>query len=87
MEQYDLQQQLQQANELIKKAQSDVGKTQSLDEASLEQAHEQLQQAEFHLEDVQKKAGREATKHPQFQQAFQQLHNMRRQINEAWQDG
>lgn len=55
MEQYDLQQQLQQANELIKKAQSDVGKTQSLDEASLEQAHEQLQQAEFHLEDVQKK--------------------------------
>ena len=86
MTQSNLHQQLQQASQQIKGAKQAVSDAQGSDAELLEQADSQLQQAEHALEQAQNEAGTEATENPQFQQAFEQLHDTRQQVQEAQQN-
>lgn len=67
-------------------AQQAVLDAQGSDAELLQQAFEQLQQAEQGLEQVQNEAGAVAIENPQFQQAYEQLHDTRQQVQEAQQN-
>lgn len=79
----NLQQKLDQASKQIKDAEECILIAQGSDTTSIQQAHQLLQQAEQLLESTQNSLGAEATENPQFQQAFEQLHNTRQQVTEA----
>ncbi|MFC3040506.1 hypothetical protein ACFOGI_09640 [Virgibacillus xinjiangensis] len=81
-----LHQQLQKASHQIDEAQEAIRLAQGQDEELLEKAHDQLQHAEWELQQAQHEAGKEATENPQFQQAYQQLHDTRQQVQEAKQN-
>ncbi|RDW17357.1 hypothetical protein CWR48_14260 [Oceanobacillus arenosus] len=77
---------LQQASQLIDEAKDNVRLAQGSDLGLLQQAEQQLQQVEQHLQDVKNESGSEATNNPQFQQAYEQLHDTRQQVQEAQQN-
>lgn len=85
MTQNQLHQQLQQASQQIKSAESSVQMAQGSDPIELENAEQQLQQAEETLKFASAKGGREATENSQFQQAYEQLHDLRQQVQKAQQ--
>jgi aspartyl/asparaginyl-tRNA synthetase len=82
----NLHEKLQQASRLLKEAQDAVIQAQGQDLQTLEQAENALNQAESELRSVQNQAGTEATENPQFQQAFESLHDIRQQVQEAQQN-
>lgn len=86
MVQKNLHQTLQQASQQIKQAQEAVIGAQGADLKQLEQAEQQLQQAEKDLQNAQNQAGNEITENAQFQQAFEELHDVRQQVKEAQQN-
>ncbi|PAV28133.1 hypothetical protein CIL05_18685 [Virgibacillus profundi] len=86
MAQQNLHQQLQQASQQIHDAEENVRLAQGSDPNLLEQAEQELKKAEQVLENAQNQAGTEATENAQFQQAFQQLHDTRQQVQEAQQN-
>lgn len=85
MENQNLHQQLTEASRQIKEAQEAVIQAQGTNPDLIKQAHDKLQQAEQVLESAQK-AGKEATENPQFQQAYEALHDTRQQVQEAHQN-
>ncbi|WP_047982267.1 hypothetical protein [Ornithinibacillus contaminans] len=86
MAQVNLHQKLQQASQLLQEAQQAVVQAAGQDMSLLEQAHQKLEQAERELRNVQNQAGTEATENAQFQQAFEELHDVRQQVQEAQQN-
>ncbi|MUK87951.1 hypothetical protein GMD78_06005 [Ornithinibacillus sp. L9] len=85
MENGNLHDQLQHASRQVKDAQAAVLQAKGSNPELLEQAEQQLQQAEQILEKAQQ-AGTEATENPQFQQAYEELHDIRQQVKEAQQN-
>ncbi|GAA0493695.1 hypothetical protein GCM10008986_20210 [Salinibacillus aidingensis] len=83
MSQEHLHQKLQQASQQIDKAQEAVRLSQGTDPQLVEQAKQVLRQAEQELQNAQDQSGTEATENPQFQQAFEQLHDTRQHIQEV----
>ncbi|MFD1851319.1 hypothetical protein [Oceanobacillus bengalensis] len=86
MVQQNIHEQLQQASQKIKDAQEKVLQAQGKDFQVLEQAEKQLRLAEEELQGVSSQAGTEATENSQFQQAFEELHDVRQQVTEAQQN-
>jgi aspartyl/asparaginyl-tRNA synthetase len=84
--QINLHEKLQQASKLVNEAQESVLQAQGQNLQVVEQAHHMLEQAENELKSVQNQAGTEATENPQFQQAFEALHDVRQQVQEAMQN-
>ncbi|MUK90520.1 hypothetical protein GMD78_19370 [Ornithinibacillus sp. L9] len=83
MEEQTLHQQIQQASQQIADAQQAFANAQGNNVELLKHANEQLQHAEQALQDANKLSGEEATRNPQFQQAYQRLHDTRQQMQEA----
>src|SRR5699024_11237115 len=81
-----LHQQLPPASQQIQGGKRAVSDAQGSDAELLDRAASQLQQADHALEQAQNEAGTEATENPQFQQAFEQLHDTRQQVQEAQQN-
>ncbi|WP_246569590.1 hypothetical protein [Lentibacillus saliphilus] len=79
-------QSIQEAHASIKAAQKAIDQAQGSDEDVIEQAQKQLFKAEQTLQGVQASAGSFANENPQFQQAFEQLHNARGDIQELQQN-
>jgi len=79
----NFQQRLDVASKQIKDAGEFVFVAQGSDAKSIQQAHQLLQQAEQQLDSTQSLYGVEVTENSQFQQAFEQLHDMRQQVTEA----
>ncbi|MFA1822812.1 hypothetical protein ACDX78_22125 [Virgibacillus oceani] len=77
---------LQQASKSIKEAQETAFEAQGSNEEMLDQAVQLLLQGEQELEYARMQAGTEATENPQFQQAYEQLHDTRQQLQEAQQN-
>ena len=73
-------QKLQQASQIIQEAVQTYMEAQGQDPQLMQQTLDQLKQAENQLESVQQEGGKEATDNPQFQQAYEQLHDMRERI-------
>ncbi|WP_085993236.1 hypothetical protein [Oceanobacillus senegalensis] len=82
----NIQQKLNQASQNIKQAQDSVLQAQGRDQQLLQQAQQNLQQAEDELNNLQNQMGKELTENPQFQQAFESLHDTRQQVSEATQN-
>ncbi|GGH70745.1 hypothetical protein GCM10010978_05990 [Compostibacillus humi] len=82
----NLHEQLQQASRNVKEAQEAVLQAQGQDLALIEVAQAKLEEAEQVLEQLQQQFGTEATENPQFQQAFESLHDTRQQAQEAQQN-
>ncbi|MBB6452714.1 histone-lysine N-methyltransferase MLL2 [Salirhabdus euzebyi] len=82
----NLHEQLQLVSHQIQDAQQTVIDSQGSNAQQLENALDQLQQVEKQLQLAKDQAGTEATENPQFQQAYEQLHNIRQQIAEMKQD-
>lgn len=82
----NLHEKLQQASRMLHEAQAAVIKAQGQDLSTLEEAQNMLEQVESELKNVQNQAGTEATENPQFQQAFEELHDIRQQVQEAQQN-
>ncbi|WP_077330117.1 hypothetical protein [Virgibacillus siamensis] len=78
--------QLQQASRQIQEAQEAARQAQGSNEQLLNQAGQLLDQAQHDLEHAQNQAGTEATENAQFQQAYEQLHDTRQQVQEAQQN-
>ncbi|MDY0406147.1 hypothetical protein P5G51_012770 [Virgibacillus sp. 179-BFC.A HS] len=86
MAEQNLQQQLDEASSKIKQAQEAILQAQGTDPELLQQAEANLLQAKQKLEIAQNESGTEATENAQFQQAYEQLHNTRQQVQEAQQN-
>ncbi|MEC5424833.1 hypothetical protein QGM71_15205 [Virgibacillus sp. C22-A2] len=86
MEQTNLHGKLQQISQHIAEAQEAVRLAQGSDPQLLLQAQEQLQQAEKELQQTKDLEGTAATENSQFQQAYEQLHDTRQDIQEAQQN-
>ncbi|WP_164218163.1 hypothetical protein [Virgibacillus sp. YIM 98842] len=86
MAQQNLHQILQQASKRIHEAQAAMRGAQGSNEILLEEALQLLLQGEQQLEHARQQGGTEATENPQFQQAFEQLHDTRHQLHEAKQN-
>ncbi|WP_047986015.1 hypothetical protein [Ornithinibacillus californiensis] len=86
MAQVNMHEKLQQASKMLKEAQQAVIQAQGQDIQTVERAHELLNQAESELQNLQNQAGREAIENSQFQQAFESLHDIRQQAQEAAQN-
>ncbi|MBU8790743.1 hypothetical protein [Oceanobacillus caeni] len=82
----NLHEELQRASALVNAAQEAVIQAQGQDMEVLEQAEQQLKSAEQTLRNLQRQAGTEATQNSQFQQAFEELHDVRQQVQEAQQN-
>lgn len=76
-------QKLQQAHKQIISAQQAVLDAQGANNKLIEQAEQQLIQAEQALQALQTNEGTELTENPQFQQAYEELHDIRQQVQEA----
>lgn len=74
---------LQEASRQVKEAQEMVLQAQGADYELLQQAEQQLKEAEQVLREAQAQSGTEATENPQFQQAFEQLHDIRQQLQDV----
>ena len=85
MEKQELHDKLQLASKQIKEAQESIRLAQGSDLHLYNRAEEQLQHAESELESL-KSAGTEAIENSQFQQAYEQLHDTRQQVQEAQQN-
>ncbi|SET94124.1 hypothetical protein SAMN05421676_1139 [Salinibacillus kushneri] len=83
MAEENLHQQLQQVSKQIDKAEEAVRLSQGTDFQLVQQAKQQLKHAEQNLQNAQDQSGTEATENPQFQQAFEQIHNTRQHIQEV----
>ncbi|WP_330948483.1 hypothetical protein [Virgibacillus sp. MG-45] len=81
-----LQLQLQHVSSKIKAAQDAILQAQGTNKTLLEQAYEQLHQAEGELKNAQQTYGTTAINHPHFQQAYEALHDTRQQVQEAQQN-
>lgn len=86
MVQQNLHQMLQQASKRIHEAQELGREAQGSNETLLEEALQLLLLGEQQLKNARQQAGTEATENPQFQQAYEQLHNTRQQLQEAEQN-
>ncbi|HAM79707.1 hypothetical protein [Ornithinibacillus bavariensis] len=86
MPQVNLHEKLQRVSEMVNDAQEAVIQAQGQNLHVLEHAYSLLKQAENELKNVQNQAGAEATENPQFQQAFEELHDVRQQVQEAQQN-
>lgn len=75
-------QKLQQAHKQIISAQQAVLDAQGANNKLIEQAEQQLIQAEQALQALQTNEGTELTENPQFQQAYEELHDIRQQVQE-----
>lgn len=82
----NLHEKLQQASKMLKDAQQNIIQAQGQDLQLVEEAQSMLEQAENELRNLQHQAGREAIENPQFQQAFEELHDVRQQAQEAHQN-
>lgn len=82
----NLHDELQIASSQVNAAQEAVIQAQGQDAQMLEMAEQALNQAEQVLRGLQDQAGREATENAQFQQAFEELHDVRQQVQEAQQN-
>lgn len=82
----NLHQTLQEASRKIKAASDAVIRAQGSDAQLIEQAESYLQAAEENLQQARKTSGSEATENPQFQQAYELLHDTRQQVSEAQQN-
>lgn len=74
---------LQRASRQVKEAQEMVIRAQGADQHLLEQAERQLKEAELVLQQAQDQSGTETTENPQFQQAYEQLHHIRQQLQDV----
>jgi len=81
-----LHQQLQQISQQINAAQEDILRAQGSDLQLIEEAELKIQQAHEQLKMLQNQNGTKATENAQFQQAFEELHDVRQQIQEAQQN-
>jgi len=86
MEPQNMHQELQQVSSQIKEAQASVFQAQGSDARMLEQAELIIQEARQNLQMISKQNGTEATGNAQFQQAYEELHDIRQQIQEAQQN-
>ncbi|WP_164669325.1 hypothetical protein [Virgibacillus doumboii] len=86
MSHQSLHEQLQQASQHLHDAQEAARRAQGSDAQLLEQADQLLNQAEKDLQHARNQGGREATENAQFQQAYEQLHDTRQQVQEAQQN-
>ncbi|WP_246001165.1 hypothetical protein [Oceanobacillus piezotolerans] len=77
---------LQQASREINEAQEAVLQAQGRDEHLLEQAEQKIKRAADVLQNIQEHGGLEITKNSQFQQAYEELHDVRQQVQEAQQN-
>lgn len=84
--QVNMHEKLQQTSKMLKDAQASVLQAQGQNLQRLEQAEELLNQTENELRNLQNQAGTEATENSQFQQAFEDLHDIRQQVQEAQQN-
>lgn len=82
----NLHEKLQMTSKMLKDAQQAVIQAQGRDLDTLEQAEAMLNQAEHELRSLQHQAGKEAIENAQFQQAFENLHDIRQQVQEAQQN-
>ncbi|GGA81193.1 hypothetical protein [Ornithinibacillus halotolerans] len=82
----NLHEKLQEASRMLKEAQGAVIQAQGRDLEPLGQAEQTLIQVERELQNLQHQAGREAIENAQFQQAFESLHDIRQQVQEAQQN-
>ncbi|WP_068675542.1 hypothetical protein [Oceanobacillus sp. Castelsardo] len=82
----NLHEELQRASVQVNAAQEAVIQAQGRDTQVLDQAEQQLKNAEQILRNLQSEAGTEATQNSQFQQAFEELHDVRQQVQEAQQN-
>ncbi|MUV36487.1 hypothetical protein JNUCC1_00289 [Lentibacillus sp. JNUCC-1] len=73
---------IQQAHAQIKDTETMIGDAQGSDTSVYDQAIDELNKAEASLKSIQSSAGKSATENPQFQQAYEQLHNLRGDIQE-----
>lgn len=86
MVQQTLHQLLQQASKSIQEAQVTASEAQGSNEILLNQAVQLLLKGEQTLEKARHQGGTEATENSQFQQAYEQLHDTRQQLQEAQQN-
>lgn len=82
MQQETLHELLQQASNRIQEAQEAFREAQGSNETFFEQAVRLLTEGEQVLKNAQQQAGTEATENPQFQQAYEQLHDTRQQLQD-----
>ncbi|MRG87139.1 hypothetical protein [Salinibacillus xinjiangensis] len=82
MSNQNLHEMLQQASHQIQEANETLIDAQGEDPELIQQAQQQLERVEQELHTAQQQAGQEATENPQFQQAFEQLHNTRQHIQD-----
>ncbi|WP_077622928.1 hypothetical protein [Sediminibacillus massiliensis] len=86
MSNQNLHEQLQQISRHLQEAQSSILEARGTDPELMAQAHEQLQRVEQELQDTQHQSGKEATENSQFQQAYEQLHDTRQQMQQLKQN-
>ncbi|GAA0614273.1 hypothetical protein GCM10009001_34430 [Virgibacillus siamensis] len=86
MSHQSLHEQLQQVSQHIEDAQETARQAQGSNQQLLSQADQLLKQAEQDLVHARNQAGAEATENAQFQQAYEQLHDTRQQVQEAQQN-
>ncbi|WP_102028415.1 hypothetical protein [Salirhabdus sp. Marseille-P4669] len=79
---HNLHQQLQQLSKKIHDAEQAVLDAQGSQPELLEQALQQLEEVERELQNAQNESGIEATHNPQFQQTYEQLHDIRQQVQD-----
>jgi hypothetical protein len=75
-----LQQTLDQVSQQIQDAQESV--ILATDPKLFDQAWQMLEEAEQELQKAREMAGTDATENPQFQQAYEQIHNIRQRMQE-----
>jgi len=86
MQEQNLHEQIQLAGNKIQEAQEVFQEAQGSNEKLLDQAVQLLMDGERELEQAQNQAGKDATENPQFQQAYEQLHDTRHQLQEVKQN-
>lgn len=82
----ELHQELQQVSSQINQAQEDVLNAQGANMELVEDAEIKIEQARQALQTLQNTNGKEALENTQFQQAFETLHDVQQQIQEAQQN-
>jgi chromosome segregation ATPase len=83
MPEENIQQQLVHVSRHMKQAETYMVNAQGANQSLLEQSHQNLDQAENMLEQLQDNLGETATQNPQFQQAYEKLHDTRQQLDET----
>lgn len=81
----NIHQNLQEASHIIQEAQQTAINAQGTDAEELRRAQEKLERAEQELNQARMQGGLEAVENPQFQQASEQLHDTRQNVQDALQ--